>query len=149
MRKKWLMSVLMLVLLLSCLPLSGSKASAADYTQGASLSGATATIWFKSAVSTSWVDVHYKVNNGTQFNYRMTYNSSTARYEQAVSGIPAGTAISYFSHTTMALRHTIQAGLPGRPQAQHQPHRLILRIPSIPSPQPPYLQLQTARCPSK
>ncbi|AIQ52663.1 glycoside hydrolase family 64 protein [Paenibacillus sp. FSL R7-0331] len=96
MRKKWLMSVLMLVLLLSCLPLSGSKASAADYTQGASLSGATATIWFKSAVSTSWVDVHYKVNNGTQFNYRMTYNSSTARYEQAVSGIPAGTAISYF-----------------------------------------------------
>lgn len=96
MRKKWSMLTLALVLLLSCLPMFGSKAAAADYTQGVSLSGTTATIWFKSTVSTSWVDVHYKVNNGTQLNYRMTYNSSSARYEQAVTGVSAGTAISYF-----------------------------------------------------
>ncbi|WP_342566125.1 glycoside hydrolase family 64 protein [Paenibacillus sp. FSL R7-0345] len=96
MRKKWSMLTLALVLLLSCLPMFGSKAAAADYTQGASLSGTTATVWFKSTVSTSWVDVHYKVNNGTQLNFRMTYNSSTARYEQAVTGVSAGTAISYF-----------------------------------------------------
>lgn len=96
MRKKWSMLTLALVLLLSCLPMFGSKAAAADYTQGVSLSGTTATIWFKSTVSTSWVDVHYKVNNGTQLNYRMTYNSSTARYEQAVTGVSVGTAISYF-----------------------------------------------------
>ncbi|CAM4510341.1 glycoside hydrolase family 64 protein [Paenibacillus typhae] len=96
MRKKWSMVTLALVLLLSCLPMFGSKAAAADYTQGVSLSGTTATIWFKSTVSTSWVDVHYKVNNGTQLNYRMTYNSSSARYEQTVTGVSAGTAISYF-----------------------------------------------------
>ncbi|WP_310833141.1 glycoside hydrolase family 64 protein [Paenibacillus pedocola] len=95
MRKKWLMPVLALLLLISCFPLSGSKAAAADYTQGVSLSGTTATIWFKSTVSTTWVDAHYKINNGTQLNYRMTYNSSTARYEQVVTGVASGTVISY------------------------------------------------------
>jgi hypothetical protein len=96
MRIKWKMSMLVLVLLLSCLPFFGSKAAAADYTQGVDLSGTTATIWFKSTVSTSWVDVHYKVNSGTQLNYRMTYNSSKACYEQAVTGVASGTALTYF-----------------------------------------------------
>ncbi|WP_379132339.1 glycoside hydrolase family 64 protein [Paenibacillus sp. sgz500958] len=96
MRKQWKMSMLALLLLISCIPLFGTKAHAADYTQGVELSGTTATIWFKSGVSTSWVDVHYKINSGTQLNYRMTYNSSKARYEQAVTGVASGTAISYF-----------------------------------------------------
>lgn len=96
MRKRWLMSVLAFVLLLSCLPLFNSKAAAADYTQGVELSGTSATIWFKSAVSTSWVDVHYNVNSGTQLNYRTTYNSSKARYEQVVTGVTSGTVLSYF-----------------------------------------------------
>lgn len=96
MRKRWLMSVLALLLLISCFPLFGSKAEAADYTQGVDLSGTTATIWFKSTVNTSWVDVHYKVNNGTQLNLRMAYNSSKARYEQAVTGVASGTALTYF-----------------------------------------------------
>ncbi|MGN7759815.1 glycoside hydrolase family 64 protein [Paenibacillus sp. 22594] len=95
MRKKWLMSVLALLLLVSCFPLFASKAEAADYTQGVDLSGSTATIWFKSTVSTSWTDVHYKVNNGAQMNLRMTYSSSNARYEQAVTGVSSGTAINY------------------------------------------------------
>lgn len=34
MPKKWRMSMLVFVLLLSCLPMFGSKAAAADYTQG-------------------------------------------------------------------------------------------------------------------
>lgn len=96
MPKKWLMSMLAFVLLLSCLPFFGSKAAAADYTQGVDLSGTTATIWFKSTVSTSWVDVHYKVNSGTQLNYRTTYNSSKARYEQVVTGVASGTVLTYF-----------------------------------------------------
>ncbi|QSF47310.1 glycoside hydrolase family 64 protein [Paenibacillus tianjinensis] len=96
MRKKWLMPLLALLLLISCILLSGSKAAAADFTQGVSLSGTTATLWFKSTVSTTWVDAHYKINSGTQLNYRMTYNSSTARYEQVVTGVASGTLISYF-----------------------------------------------------
>lgn len=96
MRKKWLMSVLTLLLLISCFPLFGSKAMAADYTQGVDLSGTTAIVWFKSTVSTSWVDIHYKVNSGTQLNYRMTYNSSSGRYEQVVTGISSSEVITYF-----------------------------------------------------
>ncbi|WP_342477947.1 glycoside hydrolase family 64 protein [Paenibacillus sp. FSL H7-0350] len=96
MSKKWLMTMLAFVLLLSCLPLFNSKAAAADYTQGVELSGTSATIWFKSTVNTSWVDVHYKVNAGTQSNFRSTYNNSKARYEQVVTGITSGTALSYF-----------------------------------------------------
>ena len=43
-------------------------AQAADYTQGVSVAGNVATLWFKSNVNTSWVDVHYQVNGGTQQN---------------------------------------------------------------------------------
>ncbi|WP_150273844.1 glycoside hydrolase family 64 protein [Paenibacillus tepidiphilus] len=95
-RTKWMAPLLAFILLLGCLPLFGTKAEAADYTQGVSMSGTTATIWFKSSVSTSWVDVHYKVNSGTQMNYRMNYNSSAARYEQTVTGVAGGAVLTYF-----------------------------------------------------
>jgi hypothetical protein len=69
-------------------------ARAADYTQGVAVSGSTATIWFKSNVSTTWVDVHYTVNGGGQLNVRMTYSSANARYEQPVTA-PSGTVLNY------------------------------------------------------
>ncbi|MFZ6027001.1 MAG: glycoside hydrolase family 16 protein [Chloroflexota bacterium] len=74
------------------------------YTQGVTyLSNTSAQIWFKPGVSTSWVDVHYKVNNGAQQNFRMTYNSSAARWEQTVTGLSLGSAISYsFTYFTTA-----------------------------------------------
>lgn len=68
--------------------------SAADYTHGVELSGNAATIWFKSAVATTWVDVHYRVNSGDLQNLRMAYSSSGKRYEQKVDSA-AGAAISY------------------------------------------------------
>ncbi len=83
-----------MVLFLMFILLFSVKASAADYTQGVSLSGNTATIWFKSTVNTTWVDVHYKVNSGDQQNLRMTYNSGAARYEQKVDSA-AGAVIEY------------------------------------------------------
>ncbi|GFP74768.1 glycoside hydrolase family 64 protein [Clostridium fungisolvens] len=82
------------VLLFMGLFLSGVSAKAADYTSGVSVSGTTATIWFKSNVSTTWVDVHYKINSGTQQNFRMTYNSAAGRYEQNVT-VASGNVISY------------------------------------------------------
>ncbi|WP_176475414.1 MULTISPECIES: glycoside hydrolase family 64 protein [Paenibacillus] len=88
-------SLLLLSLLLVCSTLFIPKVEAADYTQGVDVSGSTATIWFKSTVNTSWVDVHYTVNNGVQQNLRMTYNGGQARYEQAVPGIAAGNVIRY------------------------------------------------------
>ncbi|GAB3255332.1 hypothetical protein [Chitinimonas naiadis] len=74
---------------------AAAHAVAADYTQGVAESGTTATIWFKSTVNTTWVDVHYKVNNGGQQNVRMNYVGANARYEQALSNVAVGTNISY------------------------------------------------------
>jgi hypothetical protein len=72
----------------------GAHAQAADFTQGVSVSGPTATIWFKSSVNTTWVDVHYQVNGGPQQNLRMTYNTGTARDEQPVA-VASGNTLSY------------------------------------------------------
>ena len=71
-------------------------AGAADFTQGVTSSGSTATIWFKSSVATTWVDVHYQVNGGAQQNLRMGYNSAAARYEQVVTGVASGNTLGYF-----------------------------------------------------
>ncbi|ANY76771.1 hypothetical protein BBD41_28125 [Paenibacillus ihbetae] len=88
--------MLVVSLLLTCCTFFGTKAEAADYTQGVERSGNTATIWFKSSVNTSWVDVHYKVNDGVQQNLRMAYNAGKSRYEQAITGIAAGNVIAYW-----------------------------------------------------
>ena len=68
-------------------------AAAADYDQGVEVSGSTATIWFKSNVSTTWVDVHYTVNNGAQQNLRMT--AANGRYEQKLS-VATGNVVGYW-----------------------------------------------------
>ena len=72
----------------------GAHAHAADFTQGVTVAGPTATIWFKSNVNTTWVDVHYQVNGGPQQNLRMTFNSSTARDEQTLT-VSSGNSLSY------------------------------------------------------
>lgn len=69
-------------------------AFAADYTQGVAVANNNATIWFKSSVNTTWVDVHYQVNGGGQVNVRMGYSSANARYEQALP-VASGNVITY------------------------------------------------------
>jgi hypothetical protein len=71
------------------------SAQAADFTQGVSVSGSVATLWFKSNVNTTWVDAHFQVNGGGQQNLRMGYQAANARYEQAVSA-SSGSTLSYF-----------------------------------------------------
>ncbi|MGN6529746.1 MAG: peptidase inhibitor family I36 protein [Burkholderiaceae bacterium] len=68
--------------------------SASDYSQGVAVSGSTATIWFKSNVNTTWVDVHYQVNGGTQQNVRMTFVNADGRDEQSLT-VASGNTISY------------------------------------------------------
>ncbi len=82
--------VLLMLAALSLLPMA---ARAQDFSQGVDVAGANATIWFRSNVATSWVDVHYQVNGGGQQNLRMT--SVNGRYEQR---LPAarGNVLSYF-----------------------------------------------------
>lgn len=85
---------LCVVLVLVSLYVFSINVFAVDYTNGVSVAGSTATIWFKSNVSTTWVDVHYTVNAGAQQNIRTTYNSGLARYEQNVP-VSNGNLISY------------------------------------------------------
>ncbi len=69
--------------------------TASDYTQGVSVNGATATVYLKSNVNSTWVDVHYTVSGGGQQNFRMTYNNGTARFEQSLA-IAKGDVIAYW-----------------------------------------------------
>lgn len=71
------------------------SASAADFTQGADVSGNNVTLWFKSSVNTTWVDVHYKVNSGVQQNVRMSFNAGAARFEHTIL-TAAQAEIEYF-----------------------------------------------------
>ncbi len=97
----------------------GAHAQAADYTQGVTVSGPTATIWFKSNVATTWVDVHYQVNGGPQQNLRMTLNNTTARDEQAVT-VASGNVLSYSftynngtpAYDTPVFSYTVGSGTP-------------------------------------
>ncbi|CAF0857402.1 unnamed protein product [Didymodactylos carnosus] len=65
------------------------------YEQGITVSDNTATIWFSSKVNTSWVDVHYSVNNGGQQNFRMAYYVASKRYTQTVNNLSSGEVIKY------------------------------------------------------
>nr|6A6C_A Chain A, Beta-1,3-glucanase [Paenibacillus barengoltzii] len=67
----------------------------ADFTQGADVSGNNVTLWFKSSVNTTWVDVHYKVNSGVQQNVRMSFNAGAARFEHTIL-TAAQAEIEYF-----------------------------------------------------
>lgn len=73
--------------------LGSTTAMAADYQHGVEFSGTTATIWFKSNVATTWVDVHYTVNNGGQQNLRMS--AANGRFEQKLSAA-TGNVIGYW-----------------------------------------------------
>jgi hypothetical protein len=88
------MLLLILLFVFGSLPMFAGSVSAADYTQGVDVSGTKAAVWFKSNVNTTWADIHYTINNGTQQNFRMTYNGTTARYEQNVT-VAAGQVIRY------------------------------------------------------
>ncbi len=86
-----------LVAVLACLAPGAQAQTASDYTQGVAVNGSTATMWFKPTSSTtSWVDVHYKLNGGGQQNLRMGYNAGAARYEQNVlSPVATGNTLAY------------------------------------------------------
>jgi hypothetical protein len=86
----------MLAGLIFGLPLAQAQTSA-DYTHGVDVSGSTATIWFKpTQTSTTWVDVHYRLNGVVPQNLRMTYHAAAGRHEQKVlSPVAAGNALAY------------------------------------------------------
>ncbi|MBB2487537.1 chitobiase/beta-hexosaminidase C-terminal domain-containing protein [Mitsuaria sp. WAJ17] len=73
---------------------------AAEFTAGAELSGSTATLWFKPALSSSWVDAHYSLAGGAQMNVRMSYNSSAARFETSFPASAGQTLTHSFTYFT-------------------------------------------------
>lgn len=69
-------------------------ARASDYSAGATLNGAAATLWMKSDVGSTWVDAHYNVNGGAPQNVRMTWNATTSRFETTFAA-SAGQTVNY------------------------------------------------------
>ena len=71
--------------------------TASDYTQGVTVSGTTATIFFNpTSTTTTWTDVHYQVNGGAVQNLRMARDASTGHETQPVlQAISAGNVLSY------------------------------------------------------
>ena len=98
------------------LMLTAQAQTASDYTQGVSVSGNVATLWFKpTGTTTSWVDVHYKLNGGAQQSFRMTWQAAAGRHEKAVSPVAAGNVLSYWftynkgapAYNTATFSHTV------------------------------------------
>ncbi|MDA3850811.1 MAG: chitobiase/beta-hexosaminidase C-terminal domain-containing protein [Spirochaetaceae bacterium] len=65
------------------------------YQWGVIESGSNVTIWFESAEGSSWVDAHYKINNGGQLNVRMI-NVSTGRQEYDLGSLNDGDTVDLF-----------------------------------------------------
>lgn len=64
------------------------------FTSGVISTGTTtAILWFKPTTNASWVDAHYNTGAAPQ-NVRMTFNSSTSRFEQLIAA-SAGTTVNY------------------------------------------------------
>jgi hypothetical protein len=109
-----------LAMLLAAISFQARAQTSADYTQGVAVSGNTATIWFKSNVSSAWVDVHYTLAGGAQQNQRMGYNSGAARHEQAVTPVSSGQVINVFftyakgsaAYDTPWFQHTVGSSNP-------------------------------------
>ena len=104
------------------LPLAQAQ-TGSDYTQGVSVAASTATIWFKPTSSTTtWVDVHYRLNGGPTQSLRMTFNAGNARHEQNVlTAVAPGNVISYHftynkgapAYNTPSFSFTVGASGPG------------------------------------
>src|ERR1700712_3197032 len=70
--------------------------TAADYAQGVTLSGTSATLFFNpTSTTTTWTDVHYQVNGGALQNLRMARDASSGKETQPVTGLAAGNVLSY------------------------------------------------------
>ena len=114
----------LLILLWVCIGGMMSVAHAADFTAGADYANGNVTLWFKSQVSTTWVDAHYTLDSAAQQNVRMTWNASTSRYETNF-GAKLGQSLKYsFTYnngtpaydsaaTTIVISQASTAGLSG------------------------------------
>lgn len=69
----------------------------ADYAQGVTVSGSTATLFFNpTSTATTWTDVHYAVNGGALQNLRMARDAATGKEtQQVLQAVSSGATISY------------------------------------------------------
>src|SRR5471032_2823228 len=89
------LAVLLAFSLLGAAPAEAQTAS--DYSQGVTVSGTTATIFFNpTSTTTTWTDVHYQVNGGALQNLRMARDATTGHETQPVlQAVSAGNVVSY------------------------------------------------------
>ena len=71
-----------------------------DYQQAVAVAGNTATIWFAPASGeTTWVDLHYRLNDGPQQNLGMTWVAASGRFETTLRELVAGGDVITYSFT--------------------------------------------------
>jgi|GEM_PF-2194334 len=83
----------------------GDQGSGSNYTYGIELNAATATLWFHSAVNSSWADVHYTMDNGVQQNLRMSYDSASSRFQQTIAAASGDVLSYYFTYENNSLAY--------------------------------------------
>ena len=111
--------------------------TAADYTQGVTVSGSTATIYFNPTSSTTtWTDVHYSVNGGALQNLRMARNATTgAETQQVLQAVSTGNTIAYSftynkgspAYDTPTYSYTVPAAGGGHGARKRTRHRATAR----------------------
>ncbi|WP_374562191.1 beta-1,3-glucanase family protein [Ideonella sp.] len=71
-----------------------------DYTQAVVVAGNTATIWFApTSGTTTWVDLHYRLNEGPQQNLSMPWVAGSSRFEKLLRELVTGGDVITYSFT--------------------------------------------------
>jgi|GEM_PF-1807668 len=87
--------IMMTIALFASVIIPASADTTSDYSEDASYVDAShARITFESYVSSTYVYLHYKVNNGSDLNYLMSQNGNTWTYD--IGGLNANDVVSYW-----------------------------------------------------
>ncbi len=70
--------------------------SAAQFVQGVTEMGSTATLWFRPSAAMNFVIVHVTIGTGSQNNPQMAWNPTLSRWEAIVNNLSPGNVIKYF-----------------------------------------------------
>ncbi|WP_276399892.1 carbohydrate-binding protein [Halalkalibacterium halodurans] len=87
---------------------NGDSHTHPDYTAGIrGITGNEVTIFFAPTTEARYVDVHLKVNNGQQLNYRMTERNG--EWERVVENLSSGDVLEYsFTYEKLGPQYTTE-----------------------------------------
>jgi beta-glucanase (GH16 family) len=111
-----------------------------SFAQGSDLAGTTTTLWYKPSQTISWIDVHYVVTGQGQQNFRMAFNTASARYEKPLT-LATGQTINYWF--TYSITGTSAVDTPAYNQTPFVNPTGMVAAPSLIPPPGSYTSAQT------